>query len=108
MRRKETLKENEDDYLLMVWFQIKFNTLIRYLNFKTLMSKPGLKDRLKEIKAKIRAIDKRYEKFKEEIKLPINAEKEGIIQPATVETKIFNNVKFTFQAFFHFKLYLII
>lgn len=59
------------------------------------MSKPGLKERIKEIKKKIKAIDQRHEKFKEEIKLPINAENEGIIQPATVETKIFNDVKFT-------------
>lgn len=57
------------------------------------MSKPGLKERMKEIKAKIKAIDKRRKKFMEEIKLPINEEKQGIVQPATVETRIFNNVK---------------
>ncbi|RNA18146.1 coiled-coil domain-containing 87-like isoform X1, partial [Brachionus plicatilis] len=33
----------------------------------------------------------RYKNFLEETKLPINEEKEGIVQPATVQTNIFNN-----------------
>ena len=55
------------------------------------MSKPYHKIRIKEIKAKMNAIDKRMKKFKEEIKLPV-VKKPEHIQPATFETNFFKNV----------------
>lgn len=76
LRRKETLKENEDEPLLM-----------------TLMSKPNLSRRMQEIKDKIRIMNKRERQFMEEIKLPLVEEKEHHAQPSTIETKFFNNVR---------------
>jgi hypothetical protein len=62
------------------------------------MSKPDQKKRLKEIKEKIKAIDKRMQKFKEEIKLPV-VDKPETIQPATFETPFFKEVLLLFNRF---------
>ncbi|CAF0769383.1 unnamed protein product [Brachionus calyciflorus] len=75
IRRKEAIKDHDDDYLLM-----------------TLMSKPNLKERMKEIKEKMKTIDRKYKQFLEEIKLPVNDETNAFVQPATFETKIYNNL----------------
>jgi hypothetical protein len=56
------------------------------------MSKPDHKQRMKDIKTKMRTIDKRYENFLEEIKLPVVKSIEQHPQPATFETPFFNNV----------------
>jgi hypothetical protein len=53
------------------------------------MSKPDHKQRLKEIKRKMNAIDKRMKTFKEEIMLPV-VKKTGHEQPATFETPFYN------------------
>jgi hypothetical protein len=55
------------------------------------MSKPDHKKRMKEIKRKMNAMDKRMKKFKEEIMLPVVA-KTGHVQPSTFETPFYNNV----------------
>jgi len=62
------------------------------------MSKPNSKERIKEIKKKIKAIDKRYEQFLQEIKLPL-VKKEDQVQPATFQTKFNNNVTIMTQQY---------
>ncbi len=57
------------------------------------MSKPDHKQRLKEIKKKIKIIDDRYKNFLEEIKLPLVQNKgDNHPQPATFEKMFYNNV----------------
>jgi len=56
------------------------------------MSKPDHKQRMKDIKKKMKIIDKRYENFLEEIKLPLVKSIEQHPQPATFEAPFFNNV----------------
>ena len=77
IQRKEFLKSDvdSDEALLM-----------------TLMSKPDHKQRMRDIKNKMKIIDKRYENFLEEIKLPLVKSIEQHPQPATFETMFFNNV----------------
>lgn len=57
----------------------------------TLTSKPDHKKRIREVKEKMRAIDKRMQKFKEEIMLPV-VKKPEHVQPNTIETNYFKNV----------------
>lgn len=61
---------------------------------KTLTSKPDHDKYMKELKRKKKAIDSRYKQFMNETKLPTTKEMEHP-QPATFETKFFNEVKKT-------------
>ena len=68
------------------------------------MSKPDHKQRMKEIKKKIKIIDDRYKNFLEEIKLPlVQNNGESQLQPATFEKMFFNNVcEFILEAILHY------
>jgi hypothetical protein len=87
------IKKDLDDLLLS--FYRKNSTMLEKDVDKplvmNLMSKPNHIERLNEIKNKIKAIDSRYQKFKDETKIPIN---NGIdhLQPATVERNLSNSL----------------
>lgn len=63
---------------------------------KNLTTKSNQKMRMREIKSKIKEINKRYKKFMEEIKLPL-VNKRTHVQPSTLEIKFFNNVYYRFD-----------
>ncbi len=61
-------------------------------------SKPYHEKYMKELKRKKKAIDDRYKKFMEEIKIPSSKEMQHP-QPATFETKFYNKVLLLIKIF---------